>query len=305
MNKKKYKYNNGDILGPYSMLLLKRLPKKDVQYKGLFKCAYCENTFVANISDVARGKRKSCGCQDFHKMNLVGKQFGRLVVLRKALPKEIHKKTQGVYWYCKCECGNFTVVRTTQLVNGKTKSCGCLAREQSAKRNRINLIGQKFYKLTVIEDTGKRNSKQGIIYKCQCECGNFKDVSTQHLKNGNVTCCDKCSLSKGEFLIGQILDTLNIKYIREYTFMNCINPKTNHSLRFDFYLSDYNCCIEYDGEQHFKYSNNGWATEEKYNQTKYRDNLKNKYCADNNIKLIRIPYTDFSKLNTDYLINLL
>ena len=39
--------------------------------------------------------------------------------------------------------------------------------------------------------------------------------------------------------------------------------------------------------------------------TQKRDNYKDKYCKDNNIKLIRIPYTDFEKLNKEYLLKIL
>lgn len=71
---------------------------------------------------------------------------------------------------------------------------------------------------------------------------------------------------------------------------------------FDFYLPDYNILIEYDGEQHFKpvdFASKGleWATKIfEYNQIK--DKIKNDYCKDNNIRLIRIPYWDFDNIET-------
>ena len=86
-------------------------------------------------------------------------------------------------------------------------------------------------------------------------------------------------------------------------FFGCINPKTNGRLRFDFYLPDYNLCIEFDGEQHFKTGKWAWTKEIKAEDIRYRDNLKNQFCADNSINLLRIPYTDYGKLNKndDYL----
>lgn len=62
-------------------------------------------------------------------------------------------------------------------------------------------------------------------------------------------------MSKGEQLIYDILIENNLVFEQQKTFNNCINPKTNKKLRFDFYLPDYNCCIEYDGEQHYYFSN--------------------------------------------------
>ena len=61
-------------------------------------------------------------------------------------------------------------------------------------------------------------------------------------------------------------------------------------LSFDFYLPDYNLCIEYDGEQHYKemrYSKDGKSGLDRVMET---DLLKNKFCLQHNIKLIRIAY---------------
>lgn len=62
-------------------------------------------------------------------------------------------------------------------------------------------------------------------------------------------------------------------------------------LPFDFYLTNLNICIEYDGIQHFKPINifgglNGFIL------TKNNDEIKTSYCKENNIKLIRISYND-------------
>lgn len=62
-----------------------------------------------------------------------------------------------------------------------------------------------------------------------------------------------------------------------------------------------NLSREYDGEQHFK-SFHHFREEEGYNKLVENDNIKNQYCSDNNINLIRIPYTDFNKINKKYLL---
>lgn len=62
--------------------------------------------------------------------------------------------------------------------------------------------------------------------------------------------CPYCKISSGESEIKKVLDSKNIDYNREYKFSGCKGPKK--SLPFDFYLPDYNMCIEYDGEQHFR-----------------------------------------------------
>lgn len=58
-----------------------------------------------------------------HFIDLEGKRFGRLTVVELAENKTKHR---GIYWKCLCDCGSYTVVRSSSLVEGKTKSCGCL-----------------------------------------------------------------------------------------------------------------------------------------------------------------------------------
>ena len=111
--------------------------------------------------------------------------------------------------------------------------------------------------------------------------------------------------SKGEFILRRLLAKMSIDYIAEYSFPDCINPNTNAKLKFDFYLPDYNCCIEYDGEQHYKGWRKGHDPKTSLEQVQFRDEIKNKYCKDNHIRLIRIPYTQLNKINEDYIINLL
>lgn len=112
-------------------------------------------------------------------------------------------------------------------------------------------------------------------------------------------------ISNGEELLQNIFLHEQIEFETQKTFEKCRNPKTNTLLKFDFYLPKYNLCIEYDGIQHFEYSNHGWNTKEKFDQTQYRDSIKNKFCEENSIKLIRIPYTEFDKINANYIYNLL
>lgn len=81
--------------------------------------------------------------------------------------------------------------------------------------------------------------------------------------------------------------------MQQHTFQDCKNPKTNAILRFDFYLPDYNCCIEYDGIQHYK-DNDFFKSTVKENQ--YRDETKNLYCKNNNIDLIRISYKEDKRI---------
>ena len=78
----------------------------------------------------------------------------------------------------------------------------------------------------------------------------------------------------------------NIK--KKKTFKGC---KSKKLLQFDFYLPKYNILIEYDGIQHYK-PVGFFGGKKEFKETQMRDNIKNKYCKDNNINLIRIRYDE-------------
>jgi len=100
--------------------------------------------------------------------------------------------------------------------------------------------------------------------------------------------CPKCKTSKGENIILNYLEENNIKYIHEKTFDDCVYK---NKLPFDFYLPDYNVCIEYDGIQHFEVVDY-FGGQDAYDLRVLKDKIKNKYCMDNNIILERIKYYD-------------
>lgn len=277
------------------------------------QCSCPEHNIVeVPSSNLIGGKTKSCGCLRKEKVgqqglknkqDLTGKRFGKLIVLGDSGKRG---KRNEVFWTCQCSCNNHTIteVSTGHLKSGHTKSCGCLHKE-NGKASAKNIAGQQFGKLVAISPTDKRTKSGSIIWKCKCICENknIVYVSQSNLANGQVLSCG-CLLSKGESLIKHILDNCNIYYEVQKTFNDCINPKTNKKLRFDFYIPDYNCCIEYDGIQHFEYKENtaSWNNKINFEKTIERDNLKSIYCKNHNINLIRIPYLDFNKIDEKYLI---
>jgi hypothetical protein len=104
--------------------------------------------------------------------DLVGQQFGRLLVLEKQTGLGQRD------WKCICECGRETLVSGSALRTGNTRSCGCLAKESTT---RIDLIGQRFGKLLVISFAGLGTGNQAR-WSCQCDCGNIKTVAGTNLR---------------------------------------------------------------------------------------------------------------------------
>lgn len=141
-----------------------------------------------------------------------------------------------------------------------------------------------------IKAIGYNGSEEVIL---QCECGaKFTRPMTEIRKNKGAFCFS-CKSSSGARLIEHFLKNNNIDYMREYKFEDCYYKK---SLPFDFYIPKYNTLIEFDGEQHFRPLKH-WGGEDKFKEIQLRDNIKNKYCLDNNIKLIRISYKQEDKID--------
>lgn len=106
--------------------------------------------------------------------------------------------------------------------------------------------------------------------------------------------CPKCNSSIGEQRIENWLIENRINYKPEQRFYDC---RDKNPLPFDFYLVDLNICIEYDGEQHFK-SVERFGGDKKFEQLQHHDRIKDKYCKDEGIRLIRISYKQKEQIET-------
>ena len=149
------------------------------------------------------------------------------------------------------------------------------------------------YLSTFISKSDFKNSYSNHTYwNCQCECGNTCVVSGQNLRNGSTKSCG-CLLSTGEMLISQLLNKQDILFEQQKMFENCY-LHNGGKCRFDFYVNN-NYLIEYDGQQHF-YPVEHFGGEEQFKIQQQRDEHKNQWCKDNNIPLIRIPYTKLDTL---------
>lgn len=225
-------------------------------------------------------------------IDMTGQIFGTIIVIDRNLKQD---KNKNAYWNCKClKCGRLHVVAGCYLREKKTYCCS-----KCSNPTRTNdSTGQQYGNWLVIDKDTIKNHTQ--YYFCKClKCDNVFSVNGKNLRNGNTTQCLSCSKknqrSKGEQYIYQILIDNNIDFQEEY-----FQLIKNRKLFFDFVI--FNALhqiikvIEFDGDQHYN-RNNPWYSED----MTLRDKLKNEWCKNNNIILLR--YRDIKEIQTKDLIN--
>lgn len=141
--------------------------------------------------------------------NLMGRVFGYLRVIKW---DGRTGKLKRPAWLCKCfykDCEKLKIVSASSLKRGHTTSCGCLQREMISAINSVDLIGQRFGKLLVMERIGS-DKHQHVVWQCICDCGNETQATTNQLNRG---ASKSCGCGKG-MPGGKSLDLIGKKYGR-------------------------------------------------------------------------------------------
>ena len=161
---------------------------------------------------------------------------------------------------------------------GCPKCAGTMKKTHEEYVNEVSIINPD------IEVVGKYiNATTPILHKCKIDKHKWYAAPTSIL-HGNG--CPQCHESSGERQIRQWLEKHNIKYIYQKNFKDCRDIKP---LPFDFYIPQYNICIEYDGGQHSRPVKH-FGGVKAFEQTVKHDKMKDEYCKNNGISLLRIPY---------------
>lgn len=164
--------------------------------------------------------------------------------------------------------------------------------------------GNKYIYLSKYEKLDKE-----MLIKCKKCKLEFKQSPKKHINGYGCPICGKTKiLSKGEEIIKNYLENNKIKFISQFRFKDC---KYKIPLPFDFYLPDYNMCIEFQGAQHYDISfffsriKSKEKSIELFNKLKIRDKVKKDYCKLHNIILLEIKYNEDIKnvLNNNLLKN--
>lgn len=142
------------------------------------------------------------------------------------------------------------------------------------------------------EVIGEYKNKDTPIEIFHKTCNNKIYITWTNIREKRFS-CKYCKMSSGELEVSLILKELGINYDYQYIIDDCKDKKV---LPFDFHFIKDNkeFIIEYDGRQHFMEIFGEDVNDKKYvfETTIKHDKIKNKYCKENNINLLRIKYNE-------------
>lgn len=257
------------------------------------KCALCGKEWGMLPNNIYRGKGCKCqvGFKNSQKQRLTQDEF--FVRASKILGNEYEILGEYQGWdehvaLVHKTCGHKWSPSAGSILNGrKCPICRytTVAEKRRSTRERISKMisecGDGSYEL--IGDYKDRREKVCIKHNV---CGHKFFMTPNHFLEGSR--CTYCFSSKGEKEVADFLSNNNLQYITQKCFDGCFYK--NH-LRFDFYVPKLNICIEYDGQQHFR-EVSLYGDKEGLKGIQARDNIKNKFCENNGIQLIRIRYDE-------------
>lgn len=285
--------NEYEVLSDYINTITKVEVKHNI-------CGYIYKVLPSGIlngnkcPNCSRNKKKNTEEFKMEISNLVKDEYELLSQYTNAITKVTIKHNK---------CNNIYHVTPSNFLTGyRCPKCASeeVARKQTKTHDDFisevyNLVGND-YTILGKYDVAKKNIQ--IIHN---KCGHIFKMSPSNFLRGQR--CPRCNESKGETLIREYLKYNNINFESQYKIAEC---KKIRPLPFDFAIFNNNnlqFLIEYDGELHYKEKGIG----NDLKQQQQHDEIKNTYCRENNIPLLRIPYWEKNNLKQildDYFQNL-
>ena len=263
----------------------------DNKSKLIWKCLCCGNDFELSWQNFRKHPRKVCSrCSRGRNGNLKY----NIEYVTKECERHGLKKVDNIYidartpFLVEDENGYRDMKCLSSISCGKTQ-IRFMIRNPYLFYNMRRWFQINNYNCDVVEQEYK-SMKEKMVFICACG-RRYKCLPSSIFYNSNPTVrCPRCSgiMSSYEVKVSNFLKKKKIHYLSQYRFNDC---KLIKPLPFDFYLPDYNICIEVDGEQHFKPK---MQTKQEFENTQVRDKIKSDYCKKNGIKLIRIPYWELN-----------
>ena len=166
---------------------------------------------------------------------IIGQRFGKLVVVAEA-PQPENRRTSGPYYLCKCDCGGEKVVAKKLLLQGSTRSCGCMRDDHLDKvryhvppmhksYNLDDLTGRRFGRLVAVKYTGRHYGD--TMWICKCGCGQEITTSRSQLIRGRVVDCGCLTKAEQAAMRQKVKSELRSRTIRKYAERAEYTPKTS------------------------------------------------------------------------------
>ena len=199
----------------YGMLVALESFKNEANGRIWYKCRCdCGKIWRGCSSNLRTiGGAKSCGCNRYYgsrTKDWTSQRFERLIPIR---PTE-KRAGKSIIWLCRCDCGTEKEISAAEFVRGKTKSCGCLLREQKPKRYNPDRFS------SLIEDAYMDN----IVRRSKKKCFDEPNIS---LSDWRILCQRKCSYC-GEPPSNKKKDQIS-GFVAMYNGLDRLNPMIGYS----------------------------------------------------------------------------
>lgn len=135
------------------LLVINKAPTVKGRTKWLCQCD-CGNTKIIGANELKRGETNSCGCirhqASKQRKDFTNKRIGHLTVIE---IDKTHDTKNGLYWICRCDCGNYITLKVGDLSTEESKgqsnrSCGCVPYGHTRSRNKTKGVSNtRLYKI--------------------------------------------------------------------------------------------------------------------------------------------------------------
>lgn len=258
---------------------------------GVFKCEKCGMVFERMVKSARKSNPYCKECC----YKVAGEKLSKTKTPLEKWTAFFEEKDFKDYFFvegkCYIKCSKCGAIQQ-KVYNSITKQkhynlCGnCARAEYESSIDSVKVLNEKLIEknwgIICIEEREHFDNKTRVKFKCKCGRTFIRKPNT--VLQGKYLCPHCASgRSYNERTIADLLDD-RYEYNMEYIFQDCKNIRP---LPFDFYIGELNTCIEYDGEYHYK----NIAGRVDLEKRKLLDKIKNDYCINNYIFLIRIKYT--------------
>lgn len=244
----------------------------------------CGSVFMQSPNHFLKDKRRCtyCNHKNAKSPDDFDKEFNSLSDGEYKLLSRYHRSTEKVtVYHIKCK-KSYNVTPKAFLKGERCPYCYGNARKTTEQfKSEVASLTKGEY----LCEGDYKNNRTKIKMK-HTKCNHEYLVSPHDFLSGNR--CPYCKQSKGEKLIEDILDSLEVPYDIQKSFSDC--GSVHQWLPFDFYVESLNLLIEYDGIQHFK-PVKYYGGDYKLKDQRRRDAIKDKYAKEHGISLLRIPYS--------------